>query len=136
MRPDGLSYLHLILGGMGYRGKLIEQEHARVLRPRRTARRRGPNALQRFVVDEERLRPRRYLHEGLDLDAAFAHWSAITNIPPEQFTTSYRAVPDPGIRRATHEFGCVSVRDACTRTYRTVMGSVRALLACDTAIPG
>jgi hypothetical protein len=33
-----------------------------------------------FEVDESRLRVRLYLHEGLDLAAAIAFWSALTGI--------------------------------------------------------
>lgn len=88
-----------------------------------------------FEVDERRLRMRVYLHEGLDIDAAQAHWSAITGIPLDQFWRPYRAAPDPTIRRAKHEFGCAYVDYSCTRTHRQVMGLVRALLSSD-AIPG
>ena len=38
-----------------------------------------------FSVDEERLRVRLYLHEGLDLTASVAYWSEVTGIPPSQF---------------------------------------------------
>jgi hypothetical protein len=34
-----------------------------------------------FDVDETRIRGRLYLHQGLDLDAAEAFWSAVTQIP-------------------------------------------------------
>ena len=88
-----------------------------------------------FEVDERRLRMRVYLHEGLDIDAANVHWSAITGIPLDQFWRPYRAVADPTIRRAKHEFGCAYVDYSCTRTHRQVMGLVRALLSSD-AIPG
>ena len=59
-----------------------------------------------FVIDEARLRARVYLHQGLDLEAATAHWSEVTGIPVGQFRAPYRAVPDPTIRRNKHEFGC------------------------------
>jgi hypothetical protein len=59
-----------------------------------------------FEIDEARLRARVYLHQGLDLDAATAHWSEVTAIPLDQFRAPYRAVPDPTIRRNKHEFGC------------------------------
>ena len=88
-----------------------------------------------FEIDESRLRARVYLHEGLDLDAAHAHWSETTKIPLEQFSAPYRAVPDPSIRTNKHEHGCVYVTYCCVRTHRAVMGMVRALLSPD-AIPG
>jgi predicted transcriptional regulator len=88
-----------------------------------------------FEVEEARLRARVYLHQGLDLDAAEAHWSAVTGIPVAQFGKAYRAVPDPSIRRNKHEFGCAYVDYGCSRTHRQIMGLVRALLTLD-AIPG
>jgi hypothetical protein len=88
-----------------------------------------------FDIDESRLRVRVYLHQGLDLDAAQAHWSAVTAVPLDQFRAPYRAVADPTIRRNKHEFGCAYVDYSCTRTHRRVMGLVRALLSSD-AIPG
>lgn len=88
-----------------------------------------------FEIDEARLRARVYLHQGLDIDAAQAHWSEITGIPIAQFTKGYRAVPDPTIRRAKHEFGCGYVDYTSAKTHREIMGLVRALLASE-AIPG
>jgi transcriptional regulator with XRE-family HTH domain len=88
-----------------------------------------------FVVDETRLRVRVYLHDGLDLSAAEAYWSQVTGIPLAQFGKAYRAVPDPSIRRAKHEFGCVYVSYTCATTHRRIMGLVRALLSSN-AIPG
>jgi len=82
-----------------------------------------------------RLRGRVYLHAGLDIDAATAHWSEVTGIPIEQFRKPYRAVPDPTIRRNKHEFGCAYVDYSCSKTHRQVMGLVRALLS-SRAIPG
>src|SRR5215213_9157791 len=55
-----------------------------------------------YEVDESRLRLALYLHQGLDLDASTAYWSALTGIPGTQFTQPYRAVPDPSIRHAKH----------------------------------
>jgi hypothetical protein len=89
-----------------------------------------------FTIDESRLRARVYLHHGLDLDAAHAHWSEVSGIPIAQFTKPYRAVPDPSIRRNKHEFGCCYVDYGCSRTHRQVMGLVRALLSSEAAIPG
>ena len=88
-----------------------------------------------FDVDERRLRGRLYLHEGLDLIATEAFWSALANIPTDQFHKPYRAVPDPSIRRNKHEHGCFSVGYGCSRTHREVMGLVRALLSSE-ALPG
>jgi hypothetical protein len=88
-----------------------------------------------FEIDESRLRIRLYLHEGLDLLAAMAHWSAVTGIPESQFGKPYRAVPDPSIRHAKHVHGCVSVGYSCSATHRSIMGLVGALLS-DAAVPG
>ena len=63
-----------------------------------------------FVVDERRLRFGLYLHEGLDLRAATAFWSALTDIPRPQFTKPYRAVPDSSIRSNKHPMGCADGR--------------------------
>jgi hypothetical protein len=89
-----------------------------------------------FAVDESRLRVRLYLHQGLDLGAAVDFWSQLTGIPRSQFTKPYRAAADPTIRLSKHQNGCPCVRYTCTRTHRTVMGLVQALLSCDLAIPG
>jgi AcrR family transcriptional regulator len=88
-----------------------------------------------FEIDESRLRVRVYLHQGLDLDAAHSHWSAVTGVALEQFRAPYRAVPDPTIRRNKHEFGCVYVEYGCSRTHRRIMGLMRALLSSG-AFPG
>jgi hypothetical protein len=88
-----------------------------------------------FEIDETRLRVRLYLHEGLDLGASVAYWSALTGIPPSQFLKPYRAVPDPSIRHTKHVHGCVSIDYSCSPTHRRIMGFVRALLS-DAAIPG
>lgn len=81
-----------------------------------------------FDVDEQRLRLRLYLHEGLDLDATVRFWSESTGIPAERFGKPYRAVPDPSIRTAKHVHGCVGIRYSCSATHRAVMGLVYALL--------
>jgi len=88
-----------------------------------------------FTIDEARLRVRVYLHDGLDLAAAEAHWSRVTGVPLTQFGKAYRAVADPSIRHAKHEFGCVYVSYTCATTHRRIMGLVRALLS-SSAIPG
>lgn len=88
-----------------------------------------------FDVDESRLRMRVYLHQGLDLEGAEAHWSNVAQIPREQFQQPYRAVADSTRRRTKHEFGCAYVLYSCSTTHRRIMGLMRALLA-STAIPG
>jgi transcriptional regulator with XRE-family HTH domain len=88
-----------------------------------------------FDIDESRWRVRVYLHQGLDLEAAQAHWSHVTGVPLAQFRAPYRAVPDASIRRNKHEYGCVYVDYSCTATHRRIMGLVRALLS-SSAIPG
>jgi hypothetical protein len=88
-----------------------------------------------YEIDESRLRLALYLHQGLDLVAAMAYWSALTGIPETQFTKPYRAVPDPSIRHAKHVHGCVAVGYSCSATHRSVMGLVHALLS-DGVIPG
>lgn len=80
-----------------------------------------------FDIDETRLRVALYLHDGLDLDAAIAFWSEVTGVPPERFSKPYRAVATGGIRSTKHPRGCATVRYACSRTHRQVMGLMRAL---------
>lgn len=82
-----------------------------------------------FEIDESRLRMRVYLHQGLDLDAAEAHWSEVTGVPRPQFGKAYRAVPDKTIRLNKHEFGCAYLDYSCSLTHRLIMGMVRALLS-------
>jgi hypothetical protein len=84
---------------------------------------------QTFDVDESRLRAHLYLHADLDLDGAVRFWSDTLAIPPAQFTKPYRAVVDPTRRTRRHEHGCITVRYACSRTHRRVMGLCRALLS-------
>jgi len=93
--------------------------------------------LRRFYeVDEQRLRLKLYLHEGLDLETANAFWADLAGIPTAQFTKPYRAVPDAGIRRSKHPMGCPVVSYSCTLTHRAIMGAVHALLSCSVCIPG
>jgi len=82
-----------------------------------------------FEIEESRLRVQLYLHQGLDLDAAFGHWSQVTGIPREQFTKPYRAVANAGIRNNKHEHGCAHVRYACARTQRKIAGLLEALVS-------
>jgi hypothetical protein len=88
-----------------------------------------------YEIDESRLRLSLYLHQGLDLSAAIAYWSALTGIPESQFRKPYRAVPDPSIRRAKHVHGCITVSYSCSTTHRSIMGLVSALLG-DAVTPG
>jgi uncharacterized protein YjcR len=88
-----------------------------------------------YEIDETRLRLWLYLHQGLDLSAAIAYWSALTGIPESQFRKPYRAVPDPSIRRAKHVHGCITVSYSCSTTHRSIMGLVSALLG-DAVTPG
>jgi transcriptional regulator with XRE-family HTH domain len=87
-----------------------------------------------FDIDEARMRLKLYLHQGLDLDAANRYWSELTGIPIAQFQRPYRAIPNHSIRHTKHLMGCPAVRYSCTRTHRSVMGLVHALLTCD-ALP-
>jgi transcriptional regulator with XRE-family HTH domain len=89
-----------------------------------------------FPIEEPRLRLALYLHQGLDLDAAKAFWSALTGIPIAQFGQPYRAVPDPSIRRAKHVMGCPRIRYHSAEVHRGVMGLTDALLTCTDAFPG
>jgi hypothetical protein len=88
-----------------------------------------------FDIDESRLRVHLYLHEGLDLDAAIQHWSAVTSVPAHLFIKPYRAVPDVGIRHNKHLHGCATVAYSSSHTHREIMGLVKALLSSE-AIPG
>jgi hypothetical protein len=88
-----------------------------------------------FDVDESRLRLYPYLHHGLDIEAANQFWSELTAVPLSQFGKPFRAVPDPSIRSAKHEYGCPSVVYGCSRTHRAVIGLMGALLSSD-SLPG
>ena len=88
-----------------------------------------------FAVDESRLRVRVYLHQGLDLEAAEAFWSATTGVPRPQFRQAHRAVPDTSIRHNKRVHGCAYVYYCCSKTHRQIMGLIRALLSSE-AIPG
>jgi hypothetical protein len=89
-----------------------------------------------FSVDEHRLRVSLYLHDGLDLEAAVKFWSSVTAVPPTQFTRGYRAKADPSIRTSKHPMGCAYVSYASSRTHRTIMGLVAALLSSPGCHPG
>jgi hypothetical protein len=82
-----------------------------------------------FDVDEERLRLRLYLHQGLDLGKAQAHWSSATGIPTVQFTKPYRPVADASIRHTKHVHGCAHVTYSCTKTLRKTLALLDALLS-------
>jgi transcriptional regulator with XRE-family HTH domain len=89
-----------------------------------------------FPIDEDRLRVRLYLHEGLDLAGAEQYWSELTRIPRRQFVEAYRAKANPSIRTTKHPMGCPVVVYSCSRTHRTVMGLVGALLSSEAVVPG
>jgi hypothetical protein len=89
-----------------------------------------------FQIDESRMRVQVYLHEGLDLNVAEAHWSRVTGVPLSQFTAPYRAAADATIRTTKHVHGCCYVRYSCSRTHREVMGLIRALLSSASPFPG
>ena len=80
-----------------------------------------------FEIDESRLRAALYLHEGLDIEQATAFWSDLLDIPTDQFTKPYRAVPDPSIRSAKHTRGCPSVRYSSSELLRRVMAMIEAV---------
>lgn len=80
-----------------------------------------------FDIDEDRLRARLYLHEGLDIEEATAYWSAAISIPERQFHLPYRAAADPSRRQAKHERGCLTIVYHCSVTHRRVMASVAAI---------
>ena len=82
-----------------------------------------------FTIDEDRLRMRVYLHQGLDIDAATEFWSALTGIPDHRFRQPYRAVPDATIRHNKHVHGCPSVMYSSARTHRAILGLTEALLS-------
>jgi transcriptional regulator with XRE-family HTH domain len=88
-----------------------------------------------FDIDESKFRVRLYLHEGLDLDAATAFWSDITEIPRTQFYKPYRAPADGTIRETKHLMGCPGVSYLSTSLSRRVMGLVAAVSSL-AAIPG
>ena len=89
-----------------------------------------------FPIEESRLRVRIYLHEGLDLEAATTFWAEVTGVPAVQFGRGYRARPDPTIRTNKHEFGCAYLQYSCSRTHRSIMGLVAALLSWRGCNPG
>jgi hypothetical protein len=88
-----------------------------------------------FAVDESRLRVRVYLHRGLDLDEAERLWADMTQIPRSQFGKAYRAESDSSIRSRKHPLGCASVTYSCSRTHRSIMGMIDALLSFE-ILPG
>jgi len=52
----------------------------------------------------------------------------VTGVPVAQFRKPYRAVPDATIRHNKHEHGCAHVSYSCTRTIRTVLALMDAML--------
>jgi len=93
--------------------------------------------LRRFyAIDESRLRVRVYLHDGLDVDAAAAFWSGTLGVPISQFGAPYRAAADPTRRHNKHEHGCAYASYSCSRTLRSILGLVAALLSSSSRSPG
>lgn len=90
---------------------------------------------RQFQIDESRLRAKVYLHEGLDLAAAESFWSAVLEIPVEQFSKPYRAVADPTRRSSKHANGCATLLYSCSLTHRRVMAMIEAVTS-SFAIPG
>lgn len=88
-----------------------------------------------FEIDEERLRFKLYLHEGLDLDEAVSFWSALTGIPRTQFGKPYRAAADPTTRRTKHVMECPGIAYSSSYIHRGVIGLVKAVVSAE-AIPG
>jgi len=86
-------------------------------------------------LDEQRLRSRLYLHEGLDLTAATRYWSEALGIPVDQFQKPYRAVPDSSIRSRKHLFGCATVVYNSSLLHRRVMARIEAIV-CRFSDPG
>ncbi|WP_157042216.1 helix-turn-helix domain-containing protein [Nitriliruptor alkaliphilus] len=81
-----------------------------------------------FEVDEDRLRVTLYLHAGLDLVAAEAHWAEVTGVPVSQFGKPYRAAPDASIRHNKHVHGCAHVAYHSADTHRQGLALMDALL--------
>jgi transcriptional regulator with XRE-family HTH domain len=81
-----------------------------------------------FVVEEHRLRVTLYLHAGLDLAAAEAHWAEVTAVPVAQFGRPYRATPDASIRHNKHVHGCAHVAYHSADTHRQVLALMDAML--------
>jgi hypothetical protein len=88
-----------------------------------------------FDLDETRLRVRLYLHDGIDLQAATAHWSRVLDVPSEQFQKPYRAVADPTRRSSKHENGCATLIYSCSTIHRRVLAMIEAI-SCRFADPG
>ena len=80
-----------------------------------------------FDLVEARWRARLYLHEGLDLDAAMAHWTELLDIDADRFHKPYRAVADSSIRSRKHVNGCATVAYSDTLLHRRVMARIEAI---------
>jgi transcriptional regulator with XRE-family HTH domain len=128
---------------MGYRGKLAEQQQARLLRQAglplaEIAARVGvsKSSVSLWVRDVE-FEPIRRVTRGRRRapNALQRRRQAEIGIPLSQFQKPYRAAPDPTIRRTKHVHGCVSIDYSSSATHRSIMGLVRALLG-GAVIPG
>ncbi|MEO6652298.1 MAG: hypothetical protein ABIP17_06550 [Ilumatobacteraceae bacterium] len=80
-----------------------------------------------FDVDEQRLRARVYLHDGLDIDEATAFWSDALGIQLSQFQKPYRAVVDASIRSRKHVRGCATAIYSDAFLHRRVMARIAAI---------
>jgi hypothetical protein len=80
-----------------------------------------------FDLENARWRARLYLHEGLDLEAAMDHWTALLGIDADRFHKPYRAVADSSIRSRKHANGCVTVAYSDTLLHRRVMARIEAI---------
>ena len=80
-----------------------------------------------FDLDEDRMRARLYLHEGLDIEAATEFWSEALGIPGEQFQKPYRAVADSSLRSRKHPRGCATAIYSETNLHRRVMARIDAI---------
>jgi len=80
-----------------------------------------------FDIDEQRLRARVYLHEGLDIDQATRFWSRALRIQRSQFQKPYRAVADSSIRSRKHVRGCATAIYSDAFVHRRVMARIAAI---------
>lgn len=80
-----------------------------------------------FHIDEQRLRARVYLHEGLDIDEATGFWSRALGIQRSRFQKRYRAVADSSIRSRKHVRGCATTIYSDAFLHRRVMARIAAI---------
>ena len=80
-----------------------------------------------FDLDESKFRVKLYLHADLDLDPAVEFWSAVVDVPPDQFNKPYRAVVDETMRTNRHVYGCASIVYHSRLLHRRVMARIQAV---------